>query len=75
MRKVIDDGPDRELALHMKRRLEFAGREQVAIDATQARRLDIDEQARAHSRRVKRGFRFSFHAIGSPRTTFTESAG
>jgi hypothetical protein len=47
MRKVIDDGPDRELALHMKRGLELAGREQVSIDATQARRLDIDEQARA----------------------------
>src|SRR3984957_16131375 len=47
MRKVVDDGPDRELALHMKRRLELAPREQVSIDAAQALRFDIDEQARA----------------------------
>jgi hypothetical protein len=47
MRKVVDDRSDRELALHMKRRLEFAQREQVSIDAAQAPRFDIDEQARA----------------------------
>src|ERR1700722_14885339 len=47
MRKVVDDGPDRELALHMKRWLELAPREQVSIDAAQALRFDIDEQARA----------------------------
>src|ERR1700722_9076908 len=33
MRKVVDDRPDRELALHMKRGLEFARRKQVTIDA------------------------------------------
>src|ERR1700689_4194897 len=47
MREVIDDGPDRELALHMKRGLEFARRQQVSVDASQARRLNIDEQAGA----------------------------
>jgi hypothetical protein len=47
MRKVVDDRPDRELALHMKRGLEFARWEQVSIDAPQALRFDIDEQARA----------------------------
>src|SRR5271154_5121869 len=47
MREVVDDGPDRELALHVKRRLEFARREQVSIDAAQALRFDIDELARA----------------------------
>jgi len=44
MREVIDDGPDRELALHMKRGLELARWEQVSIDASQALRFDIDEQ-------------------------------
>src|ERR1700722_17148634 len=46
MRKVIDDRSDRELALHMKRGLEFARREQISIDTAQAPRFDIDEQAR-----------------------------
>src|ERR1700722_19227492 len=47
MGEVIDDRPDRELALHMKRGLELARGEQVSIDAAQAPRFDIDEQARA----------------------------
>ena len=47
MREVVDDRPDRELALHMKRRLEFARREQEPIDAAKPFRFDIDEQARA----------------------------
>src|ERR1700733_7166327 len=47
MRKVVDDGPHRELALYMKCGLEFARREQISIDAAQAVRFDIDEQARA----------------------------
>jgi hypothetical protein len=47
MREVIDDRSDRELALHMKRGLELARREQVSIDAAQAPRFDIDEEARA----------------------------
>jgi hypothetical protein len=75
MRKVVDDGPHRELALHMKRRLELARGEQVSIDAAQALRFDIDEQARAAFAAVKRGFRFSLHVVGSPRTTLTASAG
>jgi hypothetical protein len=44
MGQLVDDRPDRELALHMKRGLEFAGREQVSIDAAQALRFDVDEQ-------------------------------
>ena len=75
MRKVIDDGPDCELALHVKRGLEFARREQVSIDAAQAPRFDIDEQARAAFAASDAGFRFSFQANGSPRTTLTASAG
>ena len=75
MREVIDDRSDRELALHMKRRLEFARREQVSIDAAQAPRLDIMNRRVPHSRQVKRGFRFSLHVVGSPRTTLTASAG
>ena len=47
MWKVVDDGPDRELALHMKRRPKLVRREQESIDASQAPRLDIDEKARA----------------------------
>lgn len=47
MREVIDDGPDRELALHMKGGPEFAWREQEPVDAPQAPRHDIDEEARA----------------------------
>src|ERR1700735_892356 len=31
MWQVVDDGPDRELALHVKLRLEFARREQESI--------------------------------------------
>jgi hypothetical protein len=46
MRQVVDDWPNRELALHMKRGLEGARREQVSIDPSQALRFDIDEQAR-----------------------------
>jgi hypothetical protein len=45
--KLVDNGPDRELALHMKGGLEFAGREQESVDAPQALRFDIDEKARA----------------------------
>ena len=47
MREVIDDRSDRELALHMKCGLELARGEQVSIDAAQALRFNIDEQARA----------------------------
>jgi hypothetical protein len=36
MREVVDDGPDRELALRMKGGLEFARREQESIDAPQS---------------------------------------
>ena len=74
MREVIDDRSDRELALHMKRGLEFAQREQVSIDAAQAPRFDIDEQARAAFAASDARIPL-FHAIGSPRTTFTASAG
>ena len=44
MRKVVDDWPDGELALHMKCRLKFARREQEFVDAPQVPRFDIDEQ-------------------------------
>ena len=47
MRKVVDDWPDRELALHMKCRLEFPRREQESIDAPEIPPQDIDEEARA----------------------------
>jgi hypothetical protein len=47
MREVIDDGPDRELALHMKGRLEFARREQEPVDAPEIPPQDIDKQPRA----------------------------
>ena len=47
MRKVVDDWPDRELALHVKGRLEFARREQISVDAPQVPPKDIDEQAGA----------------------------
>jgi hypothetical protein len=47
MWEVVDDGPDCELALHMKGGLEFARREQESVDAPQALRFDIDEEARA----------------------------
>jgi hypothetical protein len=36
MREVIDDGPDRELALRMKGGLEFGRGEQESIDAPQS---------------------------------------
>jgi hypothetical protein len=47
MRKAIDDGPDRELALHMKSGLEFPLREQESVHAPQAPRFDIDKETRA----------------------------
>jgi len=45
--KVIDDGPDGELALHMKGGLKFASREQESVDAPQALRFDFDEETGA----------------------------
>ena len=47
MRQVIDDGPDGELALHMKCRLEFARRKQESVHAPQIPPQDVDEEARA----------------------------
>ena len=47
MRKVVDDGPDGELALRMKGRLEFVRREQESVHAAQVPREDIDEEPRA----------------------------
>ena len=73
MRKLIDDGPDCEPAVHMKGGLKAALGEQESIDAPHAKRFDIGRVP--HSRQVTRGFRFSFHVVGSPRTTFTASAG
>ena len=47
MREVVDDRPHRELALHVKRRLEVARRQQEPVDAPKAQPFDLDEQARA----------------------------
>ena len=47
MWKIIDDGPDGELALHVKGGPEFARREQESVDAPQALRFDIDEETGA----------------------------
>jgi hypothetical protein len=47
MRKVIDDGPDGELALHMKGWLEFARWQQESVHASKAKLFDIDKQPRA----------------------------
>jgi hypothetical protein len=47
MRKVVDDGPDCEPAMHMKGRLKPALREKASVDASNAARFDIDEHARA----------------------------
>src|ERR1700734_2232475 len=64
MREVIDDGPDREPALHMKRGLEFARRQQVSVDASQARRLNIDEQAGAAFAASEAGISLQFPRQG-----------
>jgi hypothetical protein len=47
MRKVIDDGPDRESAMHVKSGLELTWREQESIDPPQALGFDINKQPRA----------------------------
>jgi hypothetical protein len=47
MREVIDDGPDREPAMHVKGGPEFARREQKSVDPPQPLGFDIDEQPRA----------------------------
>ena len=44
MREFIDHRPDCELALHVKRGLEFARREQEPIDAPEIPPEDIDEE-------------------------------
>jgi hypothetical protein len=47
VREVVHDGPDCELALHVKGGLEFALRQQESIDAPQPPAFDIDEQTGA----------------------------
>src|SRR5580698_3646779 len=47
MPEAVDHRPDRELALNMKCRLKFAGREQEPVDAPQVPPKDIDKEARA----------------------------
>jgi hypothetical protein len=47
MRKLIDDGPDCEPAVHMKGGLKAALGEQKSIDAPHAKRFDIGKQSGA----------------------------
>jgi hypothetical protein len=44
MRKLIDDGPDREPAVHMKGGLKATLGKQESIDAPHAKRFDIGKQ-------------------------------
>ena len=75
MRKVIDDRPDGELALHVKGRLELARRGRNPLTPRRSRPRTSINMRVPHSRQVKRGLRFSFHVVGSPRTTLTALAG
>src|SRR6185437_3290911 len=45
MRKVVDDGADREPAVHVKGGVALVRREQESVDAPEAPRFDIDEEA------------------------------
>jgi hypothetical protein len=62
MGKVVVDGSNRALALHMELRLETPGRKEVAVDPTEPESQDVDEEARATV--AARHARISFQCPG-----------